>query len=104
MLVSLSMTHMRRIQVNLPSAAASVAQTQSPPVVIAVDVNGVPTWDGELMSLSEIRERLLAMAEEDRSQVIIAADADTRHHQVLAVMNAVREAGVEDVSFETGNP
>jgi len=103
MLVSLSMTHMRRVQVNLATASTSVAQTESPPVVIAVDANGVPTWEGELMSLSEIRDRLASMPADQRTRVIIAADSDTRHHQVLAVMNAAREAGVEDVSFETGH-
>ena len=103
MLVSLSMTQMRRIRVNLPSASASQAQTQTPPVTIALDANGVATWEGEIMSLSDIRHRLESLDAGDRTKVIIAADAESRHRQVLAVMNAVREAGVEDVSFETSN-
>ena len=40
----------------------------------------------------------------DESRVLIAADAEARHKQVLGVLNAVREAGVEKVSFETKNP
>lgn len=101
MLVSLSMTHLRRIQVDLPSASASEAQTQTPPVTIAVDSNGVATWEGEIVSLSDIRNRLQAISSET-SKVIIAADAEARHHQVMAVANAAREAGAE-LGFETGN-
>jgi biopolymer transport protein ExbD len=33
--------------------------------------------------------------------VLISADADARHKQVLGVLNAVRQAGLEKVSFET---
>ena len=36
--------------------------------------------------------------------MLISADADARHKQVLDVLNAVREAGVEKVSFESKNP
>jgi biopolymer transport protein ExbD len=99
MLVSLSMTHMRRVPINLPAASTSVSAKKTPPYEIAIDANGVTTWDGKIVALSEITARLESAGAEAR--VMIAADENSRHRQVLAVLNAVRDAGVEKVSFET---
>ena len=99
MLVSLSMTKLHRVPIQLPEASTGVADAKSPPLQIAVDANGVTTWDGKIVTLSEITARLKAGAGEAR--VLIAADAEARHKQVLGVLNAVREAGIEQVSFES---
>lgn len=101
MLVSLSMTHMKRVPIDLPEVAASEQQQQTPPVEIAVDAQGVVTWDGAVVTATEITERLLAMGLADDSLVMIAADEEARHRQVLAVMNAIRKAGLRNISFET---
>lgn len=101
MLVSLSMTHMKRVPVNLPEASTGVAETKTPPFQIAIDANGVTTWEGKIVTLSEITARLKTAAVPGDSRVLIAADAEARHKQVLGVLNAVRDAGVEKVSFET---
>jgi biopolymer transport protein ExbD len=101
MLVSLSMTHLRRVPVNLPAASTSIADPKTPPFQIAIDSNGVTTWEGKIVTLSEITARLKTTAVPGEARVLIAADAEARHKQVLGVLNAVREAGVEKVSFET---
>jgi biopolymer transport protein ExbD len=101
MLVSLSMTHMKRVPINLPAASTGVAETKAPLYQIAIDANGVTTWEGKIVTLSEITARLKAAAVAADSRVLIAADEDARHKQVLGVLNAVRDAGVEKVSFET---
>lgn len=101
MLVSLSMTHLQRVPVNLPEASTGIAETKTPPVQIAIDANGVITWEAMVVTPSEITARLKSIKADAETRVLIAADADARHKQVLAVLNAVREAGVEKVSFET---
>jgi biopolymer transport protein ExbD len=101
MLVSLSMTQLRRVPINLPGASTGIAETKTPPFTIAIDANGVTTWEGNVVTLSEITKRLKAEAAPGESRVLIAADAEARHKQVLGVLNAVREAGVQKVSFET---
>jgi biopolymer transport protein ExbD len=101
MLVSLSMTHMRRVPIDLPEASTSVSDTKNPPYQIAIDPHGVTTWEGKIVTLSEITARLKAAGGSADTRVLIAADADSRHRQVLAVVNAVRAAGVVKVSFET---
>ena len=70
-------------------------------VTQTIDANGVTTWDSEIVTLSEITERLKATASPDESRVLIAADEEARHKQVLGVLNSAREAGIEKVSFET---
>ena len=101
MLVSLSMTHLQRVPINLPEASTGIPETKTPPVQIAVDAAGVITWEGLIVTPSEITARLKTLAAPADTRVMISADAESRHRQVLGVLNAVREAGVEKVSFET---
>jgi len=101
MLVSLSMTQLKRVPINLPAASTGIPDTKNPPFTIAIDANGVTTWEGKIVTLSEITGRLKASTAPGESRVLISADAEARHKQVLGVLNAVREAGVEKVSFET---
>lgn len=101
MLVSLSMTQMKRVPLNLPTASTGIADTKTPPWQIAVDANGVVTWESQIVTLSEITARLKASGATGETRVLISADENARHKQVLGVLNAVREAGVEKVSFES---
>ena len=104
MLVSLSMTHLHRVPLTLPEASTGIADSKTPPLQIAIDANGVTTWDSGLVSLTEITTRLKAEASPAQTRVLIAADAEARHKQVLGVLNAVRDAGIEQVSFESIKP
>jgi biopolymer transport protein ExbD len=103
MLVSLSMTHLQRVPLNIPAASTGLPDAKTPPYQIAIDANGVTTWERKTVTLSEITARLKAAAIPSESRVLISADEEARHKQVLGVLNAVREAGVEKVSFETKN-
>ncbi len=104
MLVSLSMTHLHRVPLTLPEASTGIADSKTPPLQIAIDANGVTTWDSGIVSLTEITTRLKAEASPAQTRVLIAADAEARHKQVLGVLNAVRDAGIEQVSFESIKP
>lgn len=104
MLVSLSMTQLHRVPIALPEASTGVADSKSPPFEIAIDSHGVTTWDRKIMTLTEITDRLKTEPNPEETGVIIAADAESRHHEVLAVLNAVRAAGIKKVSFESKNP
>jgi len=104
MLVSLSMTQLHRVPLALPDAATSVADSQAPEVHLAVDRHGVLTWDGTVVTAGEITARLRERATGKDLRVLIAADAEVMHKQVLAVLDSVRAAGIEKVSFETRTP
>ena len=101
MMVSLSMTQLNRVPVNLPEASTGVADSKAPPFQIAIDPNGVITWDSQIITLSEITARLMKEAAPGETRVLISADEEARHKNVLGVLNAVRAAGIEKVSFES---
>ncbi len=103
MLVSLSMTQLHRVPIALPVASTGIADSKTPPFLIAIDASGLTTWDKKIVTLSEITARLKAGATKE-SRVLISADENSRHKQVLAVLNAVRDAGIDKVSFESKNP
>ncbi len=104
MLVSLSMTQLHRVPLALPAASTGIADSKIPPFQIAIDASGLATWDKKIVTLSEITNRLRAEATPQESRVLISADENSRHKHVLAVVNAVRAAGIEKVSFESKNP
>ncbi|MEO8615320.1 MAG: biopolymer transporter ExbD [Luteolibacter sp.] len=104
MLVSLSMTQLHRVPLALPAASTGIADSKTPPFQIAIDASGLATWDKKIVTLSEITTRLRAEATPQESRVLISADENSRHKHVLAVVNAVRAAGIEKVSFESKNP
>lgn len=104
MLVSLSMTQLHRVPVTLPAAATGIPDAKTPPIQIAIDANGVTTSDQKIVTLSEITARLKTEAAPADARVLISADAESRHKQVLGVLDAVRAAGIQKVSFESANP
>jgi biopolymer transport protein ExbD len=101
MLVSLSMTHVKRLPINLPTASSAQEETTTPPIQIAIDAEGVTTWDSKVVTLSEITTRLKSAAAGGETRVMISADAESRHRQVVGVLDAVKAAGVEKVGIET---
>jgi biopolymer transport protein ExbD len=101
MLVSLSMTHVKRVPINLPTASTAQEETTTPPIQITIDAEGVTTWDSKVVTISEITERLKSAVAGGEARVMISADAETRHRQVVGVLDAVKAAGVEKVGIET---
>jgi len=101
MLVSLSMTHVKRVPINLPTASTAQEETITPPIQITIDAEGVTTWDSKVVTISEITERLKSAVAGGETRVMISADAETRHRQVVGVLDAVKAAGVEKVGIET---
>lgn len=100
MLVSLSMTHINRVNLALPVASTAQTEQKSPPFHIAIDAHGVLTWDEKVVTPSQISERLKAEAGPE-TRVLIAADEDSRHKQLVSLIDAIKAAGVDKISFET---
>ena len=103
-MVSLSMTQLHRVPIDLPPASTGVADAKAPPFQIAIDPYGVITWDAKITTPSEITARLRKQAAPTETRVLISADAESRHKDVLSVLDSVRAAGIEKVSFESKTP
>jgi len=101
MMVSLSMTQIHRVNLKLPGSSSAVADNRPPPIHLAIDAHGVASWDSAIVTPGEITQRLLDLQPDENTRVLIGADQDCRHQHVLAVLDAVRAAKVDKVSFET---
>jgi len=104
MMVSISMTQLNRVPLKLPTATNSQTEIKAPPIHIAIDANGVISWDTAVVTVTDITDRLKALPPSDDTAVMIGADEEAKHKQVMAVLDAVKSAGISKVSFETQKP
>lgn len=100
MMVSLTMTKQRTIDVNLPGAGASQSNLKPETVSLAVDAGGIVYMEKQPVTL----EALEVMLKEKLSAnpdlpVYISGDAATPHGAMVAVLDYVRRCGVNKVAF-----
>ena len=57
-------------------------------------------WCALLLTNAALAQSPAPLSLPGDTRVLISADENARHKQVLGVLNAVRDAGVEKVSFE----
>ncbi|MDR1818161.1 MAG: biopolymer transporter ExbD [Puniceicoccales bacterium] len=103
MLVSLGMVNLRRVPVNLPPAAtAENTVTARDLLTLSVDKSGVvhleQTAYGPAQLAEELRRRRAA---NPRLRVVLNGDKDALHGGIVAVMDAVRAAGIEQIAIQT---
>lgn len=104
MMVSLTMTQVNRVKLKLPTVTTSQQEMKTPPIHLAIDANGVITWDMVVTTPTEITDKLKALPPTEETAVMIGADEEAKHKQVMAVLDAVKVAGISKVSFETAKP
>ena len=96
-----SMTIQRGILVDLPRASTA-ASTREEAVPVSVTADGDVFLRGEPVGLAQLAERLRAeRAQRPEALVVVNADQAARHGIVVAVLDAVRDAGLVRVTFAT---
>jgi biopolymer transport protein ExbD len=100
MMVSLNMTRVENIRVDVPSATQVQADFGADMIHIAVDKTGATWVEKKPISLPELytvlTNRFHANA---RLPVFIGGDAATPHGEMVKVLEFVRRAGVQQVAF-----
>ncbi|HAJ77005.1 MAG TPA: biopolymer transporter ExbD [Gammaproteobacteria bacterium] len=87
------------IEVTRPEAS-TVEPTSGDLILIAVGPNGDIWIDGDQIDPRFIRSRFeLRLADAPNSAVIIQADANANNEQLMLILEAAREANIEDVSI-----
>ena len=87
------------IEVTKPEAS-TVEDTSGDLILIAVGPAGDIWIDGEQIDPRFIRSRFeLRLADAPNSAIIIQADQNANNEQVLIILEAAREANIEDVSI-----
>lgn len=101
MLVSLSMVNLKSIKVNLPTATTATIETKSDFVSISVDKGGMAYFDKQPVGPNELVQRLGAWHKTNENvRVFISGDQDTRHGDIIRVLDLVRSTGIQKVAFE----
>jgi len=105
MLVSLSMVSLKGVKVNLPTATTATTETKKEFITISVDKAGLAYLDAKPLGDHELVTALTARHQADASvRVFISGDKDSRHGDMMHVLDLVRSAGIEKVAFETREP
>lgn len=105
MLVSLSMATTKSVKVSLPTAQASSPDNHPNTLVISVDASGGVFLDKKPIGKNELLVELKKLHEANAAtRVIITGDTEARHGNVIAVLDRVRGAGIENVAFQVRDP
>jgi len=101
MLVSLSMVNLKSVKVNLPTATTATIETKHDFVSLSVDKAGMVYFDKQAVDPNELVLRLTAWQRTNENvRVFISGDADTRHADIIKVLDQVRSTGIQRVAFE----
>lgn len=102
-LFTLSLNRIQSLPVDLPAATPP---KEKPPVdtsvTIQVSGEGALFWNKELIDMSELPSRIsYYKTQTEDPRILIAGDERARFGQTVAVLDEVREAGIEKFSVET---
>jgi biopolymer transport protein ExbD len=101
MLVSLSMVNLKTMKVNLPTATSATNEAKRDFVDISVDRAGAAYLNKREMDDNQLIGALAGFQKANPDvRIIISADTEARHGDVIHVLDMVRLAGIEKVAFE----
>lgn len=100
MMVSLTMTKQQTIGVNLPVATASHSDFKPDMINLGVNATGDVFLDKDPVTLPELQKQLQQRhALNPETPVYISGDADTRHADMVRILDEVRRVGFTKVAF-----
>ena len=100
MMASLSMIRLQSIKMDLPTATMATRDFKPDIVNIAVDKAGEVSIDKQPMNIVELHGYLSNKFRINTNvPVYISGDKDSRHGDVIRVLDIVRREGIQKVSF-----
>ncbi len=104
-MVSLSMVKNSGIPVDLPAAASSAPRQEKSFTTLTVNERGEVFFDKQPVTMAALPGRLAALKASTREPlVLINADERADFGGAVAVLDAVRKAGIRKVSIQTEAP
>ncbi len=83
------------LKLDLPRSTSTV-ERRSEELTVMLGADGAISFDGERLEHEGLRRRLgEALATSADRRVVLRADGGARHAEVVAVMDAIRDAGAE---------
>ncbi len=86
-----------QLTVPLPQGAAGPPQTDE--YVLRLDARGQAYWNGEKVTMAELRPRLEGLSAHDSSLLKFQSDPRTRYDVFVQHMKLVEDSGVDKVAF-----
>lgn len=92
------------IPLTLPTTKAEVQPIEPKVVTISINANNEVAWNGEKLSLDDLKVRLVeASNEKERPTLQLQADKDSKYDTTAQVMSRASEAGLTDIAFVSEN-
>ncbi|ABK42995.1 Cell division and transport-associated protein TolR [Magnetococcus marinus MC-1] len=90
------------IEVELPHVQSDAITAQVEPLTISVSPDGSASIEGERMSLSEMTDKVTFVRKSTPSiRIFVRGDTHAAYGHVMAVMGALKAAGIEQVGLIT---
>jgi biopolymer transport protein ExbD len=89
------------IKVDLPKASSSKSTSTQTQLVIAVDSNGKFYTNDKEVSEQELTKKLLASKEKSNLVLIVRADENARHKDVVKALDLIKSAGIDTAAIAT---
>ena len=100
MMVSLSMTKIENIHIDLPAVGAADSDFGPDMLHVAVDKAGALWVEKKQLTLPELYTVLTNRTRLNQNlPVYIGGDSDTQHGDMVKVLEFVRQAGIQKISF-----
>ena len=102
-LISLNVIPAFGLKTTLPdSKTAKAASSDQPPVVVSLAADGTVAIDGQKVPAAELGSAAKQAHEKDaRKRFVVNADHTVQWQAVVSVMDALREQGIDSVTFAT---
>jgi biopolymer transport protein ExbD len=102
LVLSATFTEQTVLRISLPRSVTGTTTTHDPRVVrILVDADGRVYVNGQIQTLDDVKRRLDAIPEADRSFVTVSADENAKHGRVVQIVDLIRQAGIFRLDIET---
>src|SRR6476661_2694810 len=101
MMASLSMMRLQSLKMNLPSATVAKANTKPDMVKLMVDKLGNISIEKQSYNYVDAQHYLSERVKTNSAlPVFISADHDATHEMVIHILDMVKSAGIDKVSFD----
>jgi biopolymer transport protein ExbD len=89
------------LKLELP-ASSSTAERQPAALTVLLAADGTLSFDGQIIGLDELGGLLRpALEKTERKLVVLRADREARHGNVVAVIDVIRGAGADSMTVDT---
>lgn len=92
------------IPLTLPTASAEVQPLEENSVTISIDAKNNVAWNGEVVSLDELKKRFVeASKSENKPSITLDADENSKYNTTAQVLSGASEVGLTNIAFATKN-